>query len=146
MPPVRLEPTAFPPVVRTSLPLTQKFKWLKSLMRCLKGSEPSSEGMIRLSRVSRWIKIQLQPIFFWEKGDPAPLPPWRAHTDHMRASEKELVVLKSPSEQKLMFRRQEIMLRRQEQQRLAKDAKIQRSIWDPEIKSIQDNTLRARWF
>ncbi|GJU83138.1 hypothetical protein Tco_0898213 [Tanacetum coccineum] len=35
--------------------------------------------------------------------------------DHMRASEKELVVLKSPFEQKSMFRRQERMLRRQEQ-------------------------------
>ncbi|GJT93393.1 hypothetical protein Tco_1082238 [Tanacetum coccineum] len=41
-------------------------------------------------------------------------------------------------------RRQERMLRRQEQQRLATDAKIQRRIWDPGIKSIQDNTLRAR--
>ncbi|GKC93998.1 hypothetical protein Tco_1159440 [Tanacetum coccineum] len=61
-------------------------------------------------------------------------------------SEKELVVLKSPLEQKSMFRRQERMLRRQEQQRLAKDAKIQKIIWDPGIKSIQDNTLRSRWF
>ncbi|GKC16318.1 hypothetical protein Tco_1013100 [Tanacetum coccineum] len=56
--------------------------------------------------------------------------------DHMRASEKELVVLKSPLEQKSMFRRQERMLRRQEQQRLAKDAKIQRRIWDPGIKIV----------
>ncbi|GJY01653.1 hypothetical protein Tco_0359805, partial [Tanacetum coccineum] len=63
--------------------------------------------------------------------------------DHMRASEKEFVVLKSPLEQKSMFMRQERMLRRQEQQRLTKDAKIQRRIWDPRIKSIQDNTLRA---
>ncbi|GJS47638.1 hypothetical protein Tco_0597759 [Tanacetum coccineum] len=63
--------------------------------------------------------------------------------DYMRASEKELVVLKSPLEQKSMFRRQEQIFRRQEQQRLAKDAKIQRRIWDPRIKSIQDNTLRA---
>ncbi|GKA18205.1 hypothetical protein Tco_0698042 [Tanacetum coccineum] len=54
--------------------------------------------------------------------------------DHMRASEKELVVLKSSLEQKSMFRRQERMLRRQEQQRLAKDDKIQRGIWDPGIK------------
>ncbi|GKB66934.1 hypothetical protein Tco_0928346 [Tanacetum coccineum] len=101
---------------------------------------------IDLSRVSRWIKIQLQPIFFWEKGDPAPLPPWRAHTNHMRASKKELVILKSPLEQKSMFRRQEKMLRRQEQQRLAKDAKIQRRIWDPEIKSITRKHLEACGF
>ncbi|GJV11832.1 hypothetical protein Tco_1353373 [Tanacetum coccineum] len=46
---------------------------------------------------------------------------------HMRASEKELAVLKSPLEQNSMLR-QERMLRRQEQQRLAKDAKIQRRI------------------
>nr|GEX90565.1 retrotransposon-related protein [Tanacetum cinerariifolium] len=66
--------------------------------------------------------------------------------DHVRASEKELAVLKSSLEQKSMLRRQERMLRRQEQQRLAKDAKIQRRIWDPGIKSLQDNTLRAMWF
>nr|GFB37423.1 B-box-type zinc finger, zinc finger, PHD-type, DC1 [Tanacetum cinerariifolium] len=69
------------------------------------------------------------------------LPP-----DHMRASEKELAVLKSPLEQKSMFKRQKRMLRRQERQRLAKDAKIQRRIWDPGIKSLQDNTLRARYY
>nr|GEX08400.1 reverse transcriptase [Tanacetum cinerariifolium] len=49
--------------------------------------------------------------------------------DHMRASEKELVVLKSPLEQKSMFKRQKRMLRRQEKRGLAKDAKIQRRIW-----------------
>ncbi|GJT49948.1 hypothetical protein Tco_0976105 [Tanacetum coccineum] len=86
----------------------------------------------------------LKPVTTRKKGDLGAIkggPP-----DHMRASEKELVVLKSPLEQKSMFRRQERMLRRQEQQRLAKDAKIQRRIWDPGIKSIQDNTLRAMWF
>ncbi|GJY63349.1 hypothetical protein Tco_0464809, partial [Tanacetum coccineum] len=62
--------------------------------------------------------------------------------DHMRASEKELVVLKSPLEQKSMFRRQERMLRRQEQQRLVKDAKIQRRIWDPGIKRAR---TRLKW-
>ncbi|GKA77901.1 ribonuclease H-like domain-containing protein, partial [Tanacetum coccineum] len=62
----------------------------------------------------------------------------------MRASKKELVVLKSPLEQKSMFRRQERMLRRQEQQRLAKDAKIPRRIWDPGIKIFLDNTLRIK--
>nr|GEW62209.1 hypothetical protein [Tanacetum cinerariifolium] len=66
--------------------------------------------------------------------------------DHMRASEKELAVLKSPLKQKSMFKRQNRMLRRKEQQRLSKDAKIQRRIWDPGIKSLHDNTLRARWF
>ncbi|GKB84474.1 hypothetical protein Tco_0956746 [Tanacetum coccineum] len=44
---------------------------------------------------------------------------------HMQASEKELAVLKSPLDQELMFMHQEGMLRRQEQQQLAKDAKIQ---------------------
>ncbi|GJU25518.1 hypothetical protein Tco_1164139 [Tanacetum coccineum] len=81
-----------------------------------------------------------------KKGDLGAITSKGGPPDHMRASEKELVVLKSPLEQKSMFRRQERMLRRQEQQRLAKDAKIQRRIWDPGIKSIQDNTLRARWF
>ncbi|GKG06930.1 hypothetical protein Tco_0329899, partial [Tanacetum coccineum] len=42
--------------------------------------------------------------------------------DHMRASEKELDVLKSLLKQKSMFMRQERMLRRQKQQQLAKDA------------------------
>ncbi|GJY69803.1 retrotransposon protein, putative, ty1-copia subclass [Tanacetum coccineum] len=78
-----------------------------------------------------------------KKGDLGAITSKGGPPDHMRASEKELVVLKSPLEQKSMFRRQERMLRRQEQQRLAKDAKIQRRIWDPGIKSIQDNTLRA---
>ncbi|GKB45563.1 hypothetical protein Tco_0896316 [Tanacetum coccineum] len=78
-----------------------------------------------------------------KKGDLCAITSKGGPPDHMRASEKELVVLKSPLEQKSMFRRQERMLRRQEQQRLAKDAKIQRRIWDPGIKSIQDNTLRA---
>ncbi|GKB01782.1 hypothetical protein Tco_0829826 [Tanacetum coccineum] len=62
----------------------------------------------------------------------------------MKASEKELAVLKSPPDQESMFRRQEGMLRRQEQQQLAKDAKIQRRLWDPRIKSaFPDITLRA---
>ncbi|GKA45521.1 hypothetical protein Tco_0738317 [Tanacetum coccineum] len=66
---------------------------------------------------------------------------------HMQASEKELAVLNSPLDQESMFRRQEGMLRRQEQQQLAKDAKIQRSLWNPGIKSaFPDITLRARWF
>ncbi|GJS90179.1 hypothetical protein Tco_0772815 [Tanacetum coccineum] len=56
--------------------------------------------------------------------------------DHMKASEKELPVLKSPLEQESMFRRQEGMLRRQEQQQLAKDAKDQRRIWNPGFKII----------
>ncbi|GKA25648.1 hypothetical protein Tco_0711757 [Tanacetum coccineum] len=81
-----------------------------------------------------------------KKGDLGAITSKGGPPDHMRASEKELAVLKSPLEQKSMFRRQERMLRRQEQQRLAKDAKIQRRIWDPGIKSLQDNTLRARWF
>ncbi|GKC16191.1 hypothetical protein Tco_1012973 [Tanacetum coccineum] len=81
-----------------------------------------------------------------KKGDLCAITSKGGPPDHMRASEKELVVLKSPLEQKSMFRRQERMLRRQEQQRLAKDAKIQIRIWDPGIKSIQHNTLRARWF
>ncbi|GKA09028.1 hypothetical protein Tco_0688359 [Tanacetum coccineum] len=64
---------------------------------------------------------------------------------HMQTSEKELVVLKSQLDQESMFRRQEGMLRRQEQQQLAKDAKIQRRLLDPEIKSaFPDITLRAR--
>ncbi|GJS88280.1 hypothetical protein Tco_0770916 [Tanacetum coccineum] len=81
-----------------------------------------------------------------KKGDLGTIASKGGPPYHMRASEKELVVLKSPLEQKLMFRRQERMLRRQEQQRLAKDAKIQRIIWDPRIKSLQDNTLKEMWF
>ncbi|GJR81330.1 hypothetical protein Tco_0152115 [Tanacetum coccineum] len=69
-----------------------------------------------------------------KKGDLDAITSKGGPPDHIRASEKELVVLKSPLEQKSMFRRQERMLRRQEQQRLAKDAKIQRRIWDPGIK------------
>ncbi|GKA99951.1 hypothetical protein Tco_0827945, partial [Tanacetum coccineum] len=72
--------------------------------------------------------------FAGKKGDLGAITSKGGPPDHMRASEKELVVLKFPLEQKSMFRRQERMLRRQEQQRLAKDAKIQRRIWDPEIK------------
>ncbi|GJW63242.1 hypothetical protein Tco_0115126 [Tanacetum coccineum] len=64
----------------------------------------------------------------WEKGNLGAITSKGGPPDHMRASEKELVVLKFPLEQKSMFRRQERMLRRQEQQRLAKDAKIQRRI------------------
>ncbi|GJS78954.1 hypothetical protein Tco_0728835, partial [Tanacetum coccineum] len=78
-----------------------------------------------------------------KKGDLGAITSKGVPPDHMRASEKELVVLKSPLEQTSMFRHQERMLRRQEQQRLAKDARIQRRFWDPGIKSIQDNTLRA---
>ncbi|GKB68433.1 hypothetical protein Tco_0929845 [Tanacetum coccineum] len=81
-----------------------------------------------------------------KKGDLGAITSKGGRPYHMRASEKELVVLKSPLEQKSMFRRQERMLRSQEQQRLAKDSKIQRRIWDPGIKSLQDNTLRERWF
>ncbi|GJY08585.1 hypothetical protein Tco_0375639 [Tanacetum coccineum] len=68
--------------------------------------------------------------------------------DHMQASEKELVVLKSPLEQESIFSSQKGTLRRQEQQQLAKDAKSQRRLWDPRIKVFLDNTLRARywWF
>ncbi|GJU31822.1 hypothetical protein Tco_1175411 [Tanacetum coccineum] len=47
---------------------------------------------------------------------------------HMQTSEKELAVLKFPLDQESMFRRQEGMLRRQEQQQLAKDAKIKRRL------------------
>ncbi|GKC94155.1 hypothetical protein Tco_1159597 [Tanacetum coccineum] len=79
-----------------------------------------------------------------KKGDLGAITSKGGPPDHMRASEKELVVLKSLLEQKSMFRRQERMLRRQEQQRLAKDAKIQRRIWDPGIKSIQDNTFEVK--
>ncbi|GJS55833.1 hypothetical protein Tco_0629195 [Tanacetum coccineum] len=81
-----------------------------------------------------------------KKGDIGAITSKGGPPDHMLASEKELSVLKSPLEQKSMFRCQERMLRRQEQQRLVKDAKIQRRIWDRGIKSLQDNTLRARWF
>nr|GEX17124.1 probable serine/threonine-protein kinase At4g35230 [Tanacetum cinerariifolium] len=81
-----------------------------------------------------------------KKGDLGTITSKGGLPDHMRASEKELVVLKSSLKQKSMFRRQERMLRRQEQQRLAKDAKIQRRIWDPGIKSLQDNTLRQCGF
>ncbi|GJX83875.1 hypothetical protein Tco_0333356 [Tanacetum coccineum] len=64
---------------------------------------------------------------------------------HMQTSEKELVVLKSPLDQELMFRRQVGMLRRQEQQQLAKDAKTQRRLWYPGIKNaFSDITLRSR--
>ncbi|GJT24412.1 50S ribosomal protein HLP, mitochondrial-like protein [Tanacetum coccineum] len=79
-----------------------------------------------------------------KKGDLGVITSKGGLPDHMQASEKELVVLKSPLEQKSMSMCQERMLRRQEQQRLAKDAKIQRRIWDPGIKSLQDITLRAR--
>ncbi|GJQ99727.1 hypothetical protein Tco_0522712 [Tanacetum coccineum] len=68
-----------------------------------------------------------------KKGDLDAITSKGGLPDHMRASEKELVILKSPLEQKSMLR-QERMLRRQEKQRLAKDAKIQRRIWDPRIK------------
>ncbi|GKD61061.1 hypothetical protein Tco_1298570 [Tanacetum coccineum] len=61
-----------------------------------------------------------------KKGDLGAITSKGGPPDHMRASEKELAVLKCPLKQKSMFRRQERMLRRQKQQRLAKDAKIQR--------------------
>nr|GEY25995.1 hypothetical protein [Tanacetum cinerariifolium] len=60
-----------------------------------------------------------------KKGDLGAITSKGGPLGHTRASEKELDVLKSPLEQKSMFRRQERMLRGQEQQRLAKDAKIQ---------------------
>ncbi|GKD81829.1 hypothetical protein Tco_1348668 [Tanacetum coccineum] len=63
-----------------------------------------------------------------KKGDLGAITSKGDLPDHMRASEKELAVLKSPLEKKSMFGHQERMLRRQEQQRLAKDAKIQRRI------------------
>ncbi|GJZ19736.1 hypothetical protein Tco_0556326 [Tanacetum coccineum] len=63
-----------------------------------------------------------------KKGDLCAITSKGGPPYHMRASKKELVVLKSPLEQKSMFMRQERMFRRQEQQRLAKDAKIQRRI------------------
>ncbi|GKD66315.1 hypothetical protein Tco_1308423 [Tanacetum coccineum] len=81
-----------------------------------------------------------------KKGDLGAITSKGGLPDHMRAGEIELAVLKSPLEQKSMFRRQGRMLRRQEQQRLTKDAKIQRRIWDLGIKSLHDITLRARWF
>ncbi|GKD60872.1 hypothetical protein Tco_1298381, partial [Tanacetum coccineum] len=46
-----------------------------------------------------------------KKGDRDVITSKGGPPDHIRASEKELVVLKSPLEQKLMFRRQERMLR-----------------------------------
>ncbi|GKC14442.1 hypothetical protein Tco_1011224 [Tanacetum coccineum] len=69
-----------------------------------------------------------------KKGDLGAISSKGGPPDHMQASEKELAVLKSPLKEKSMSMRQERMLRRQEQQRLAKDAKIQRRIWDPAIK------------
>nr|GEY28494.1 hypothetical protein [Tanacetum cinerariifolium] len=75
-----------------------------------------------------------------KKGDFGTITSKRGPPDHVRASEKELVVLKSSLQQNSMSRRQDRMLRRQEQQRLAKDSKIQRRIWDPGIKSLHDNT------
>nr|GEV36789.1 reverse transcriptase [Tanacetum cinerariifolium] len=78
-----------------------------------------------------------------KKGDLGAITSKGGLPDHMRASKKELAILKSPLEQKSMFKCQERMLRRQEQQRLAKVAKIERRIWDPRIKGLQDNTLWA---
>ncbi|GJR64820.1 hypothetical protein Tco_0010885 [Tanacetum coccineum] len=52
-----------------------------------------------------------------KKGDLCAITSKGGPRDHMRASEKELVVLKSSLEQKSMFRHQERMFRRQEQQR-----------------------------
>ncbi|GKD16620.1 hypothetical protein Tco_1205778 [Tanacetum coccineum] len=49
-----------------------------------------------------------------KKGDLCAITYKGGPPDHMRASEKELVVLKSSFEQKSMFMRQERMLRRQE--------------------------------
>ncbi|GKC55970.1 hypothetical protein Tco_1083568 [Tanacetum coccineum] len=85
-----------------------------------------------------------------KKGDLGAITSKGGPPDHMQASEKELVVLKSPLEQKSMFRRQERMLRRQEQQRLAKDAKIQRRIWDPGINiyfrhHLEDKVVVKEW-
>ncbi|GJR83510.1 hypothetical protein Tco_0154295 [Tanacetum coccineum] len=68
--------------------------------------------------------------------------------DHMQASEKELCVFKSLLEEESLFGRQKGMLRRQEQQQLAKDAKDQRRLWNPRIKIILflNITLREMWF
>ncbi|GKB65011.1 reverse transcriptase [Tanacetum coccineum] len=91
---------------------------------------------IRQTRQEQECQDGLKPVTTgsWKKGDLCAITSKGGPPDHMRASEKELVVLKSPLEQKSMFRRQERMLRRQEQQRLAKDAKIQIRIWDHGIK------------
>ncbi|GJY63429.1 hypothetical protein Tco_0464889 [Tanacetum coccineum] len=87
--------------------------------------------------------LQLQVI----NDDIGSITSQRDPSYHMQTSEKELVVLKSQLDQESMFRRQEGMLRRQEQQQSAKDAKIQRRLLDPEIKSaFPDITLMARWF
>nr|GEV10769.1 hypothetical protein [Tanacetum cinerariifolium] len=84
-----------------------------------------------LSACSYESKCGFQPCFLspaGKNGDLSAITSKGGPPDHMRASEKELAVLKSPLEQKSKFMRQERMLRRQEQQRLAKDAKIQRRI------------------
>ncbi|GJU56493.1 hypothetical protein Tco_1230207 [Tanacetum coccineum] len=69
-----------------------------------------------------------------KKGDLGAISSKEGPPDHMQASEKDLAILKSPLKEKSMSMCQERMLRRQEQQRLAKDAKIQKRIWDPGIK------------
>ncbi|GJY16264.1 hypothetical protein Tco_0386686 [Tanacetum coccineum] len=74
------------------------------------------------------LKLVTTRSFAGKKGDLGAITFKGGPPDHMRAIEKELVVLEFTLEQKSMFRRQERMLRRQEQQRLAKDAKIQRRI------------------
>ncbi|GKD47665.1 hypothetical protein Tco_1276641, partial [Tanacetum coccineum] len=80
-----------------------------------------------------------------KKGDLCAITSKGGPPDHMRASEKELVVLKSPLVQKSMFRRQERMLRRQEQQRSTKDAKIQRIIWSYQlVLSLRASDLRIK--
>ncbi|GJW39325.1 hypothetical protein Tco_0065170 [Tanacetum coccineum] len=91
-------------------------------------SQPSNKVESVSTRVSRWITTGYNRSSAWEKGNLGAITFKGGPPDHMRASEKELVVLKFPLEQKSMFRRQERMLRRQEKQRLAKDAKIQRRI------------------
>ncbi|GKD52734.1 hypothetical protein Tco_1281710 [Tanacetum coccineum] len=85
-----------------------------------------------------------------KKGDLGAISSKGGPPDHMQASEKELAVLKSPLKEKSMSMRQERMLRRQEQQRLAKDAKMQRRIWDPGIKiyfrhHLEDKVVVKEW-
>nr|GEV68913.1 reverse transcriptase [Tanacetum cinerariifolium] len=88
--------------------------------------------------VATYKELGYPEISCWEKGDLGAITSKGGPPDHMRASEKELTVLKSPLEQKSMFKCQKRMLRQQEQQQLAKDAKIQRRIWDPGIKGGSD--------
>ncbi|GJW75986.1 hypothetical protein Tco_0137668 [Tanacetum coccineum] len=86
-------------------------------------------------RVSRWIKTCYNQISCWEKGDLDAITSKGGPPNHMRASEKELAVLKSPLEQKSMFRLQE---RCRDDRATTKiglagsNAKIQEEFWIPE--------------